>query len=370
MAKFLLFSDIHVHAHKKSQDRLQDCIKALEWVFETAVQKNVDAVLFGGDLLHDRQKIDSLTYNQIFNVLEKYQDKKFKTYLLLGNHDLWYATNWSVSSVRPFKALNNFEVIDETVSKDISGVNWHFIPYTHSPVEELEKVKNQVKNSYLIGHLAIDGAKLNSAGSIADVIIEHDGDMVVVGRDLFSAYKRAFFGHYHSWQKLTPTVEYIGSPLQLSFGEAGDKKFILLLDSDKDEIEYIENTFSPKHIYLAEKDLDNCQVEDLQKNFVCLISEQTDQHETKKNMLKVIEQMGAETVQVKKQVKQQEQHAITDAKLLLEDQDKLLQRYIDQIIDLKLDKNILLEIGNSIVREQTSQLPPAKAGSLSFQVSC
>ena len=82
----MLFSDIHVHPHKKSQDRLADCIKALEWVFEVAKNHNVDAVLFGGDLLHDRQKIDSLTYNQIFNVLEKQQNEKFKTYLLLGNH--------------------------------------------------------------------------------------------------------------------------------------------------------------------------------------------------------------------------------------------------------------------------------------------
>lgn len=192
MAKFMLFSDIHVHPHKKSQERLDDCIKALEWVFKVAEDEQVDAVLFGGDLLHDRQKIDSLTYNKIFNVLEQQQDKKFKIYLLLGNHDLWFATSHSVSSVRPFKALRNFEVIDRTQSINICDCNWHFIPYTHHPIEELEKLKGDIKNSYLLGHLAIDGAKLNSAGSMSDVIIEHDGDMVVIGKDLFHEYKRAF----------------------------------------------------------------------------------------------------------------------------------------------------------------------------------
>lgn len=354
MPKFILFSDIHVHAHKKSQDRLRDCIEALEWVFQTAEERKVDALLFGGDLLHDRQKIDSLTYNQIFNVLEKYQNKKFHTYLLLGNHDLWYATSLSVSSVRPFGALKNYTVIDRTCAKDICGVNWHFIPYTHHPIDDLETLKEQNNDSYLLGHLAIDGARLNAAGSLSDVIIEHDGDMVVVGKDLFHQYKRAFFGHYHSAQKLTSTIEYIGSPLQLSFGEAGEKKNIILLDSDTDTLEYIENTFSPKHFYIRENELENYTNEELSKNFVCLISEQNDQHETKKNMVRVIEQLGAQTVQVKKHVTQQEKHAIADAKLLLHDQDKLLERYVEQVENITLDKKKLLEIGTSIVR-QTSE---------------
>jgi len=69
--KFLLFSDIHVHPHKKSQDRLRDCLKVLDWVFETAIKKTVDFVLFGGDLLHDRQKIDTLTYVETYKILEK-----------------------------------------------------------------------------------------------------------------------------------------------------------------------------------------------------------------------------------------------------------------------------------------------------------
>ena len=351
MAKFMLFSDIHVHPHKKSQERLDDCIKALEWVFKVAEDERVDAVLFGGDLLHDRQKIDSLTYNKIFNVLEQQQDKNFKIYLLLGNHDLWFATNHSVSSVRPFKALRNFEVIDRTQSINICNCNWHFIPYTHHPIEELEKLKEDIKNSYLLGHLAIDGAKLNSAGSMSDVIIEHDGDMVVIGKDLFHEYKRAFFGHYHSAQKLTKTIEYIGSPLQLSFGEAGEKKHVIVLDSESNEISYIENTFSPKHLYIKADEIKNYSEADLKNNFVCIITDGTDQFEDKKNMSKVVEELKASSVQIKKQNKKIDEHAITDAKMLLADQNKLLETYVEQVQNIDLDKKKLLEIGLQIVRK-------------------
>lgn len=350
MPKFLLFSDVHVHPHKKSQERLQHCIEALEWVFETAKARKVDAILFGGDLLHDRQKIDSLTYNKVFNVLEKYQNECFKTHLLLGNHDLWFATDLSVSSVRPFKALKNFEVIDQTCAQNICGVDWHFMPYTHDPMDELTKLKDKINDSYLLAHIAVDGARLNSAGSIADVVIEHDGDMTVVGRDLFNFYKRAFFGHYHSAQKLSPTVEYIGSPLQLSFGEAHEKKHIILLDSETNELEYIENTFSPKHFYIKDNEIENYTSEELSNSFVCLITENTDSLSHKKNMSKVVEDLKASSVQVKKQVAKQDEHAIADVKTLMANQNTLLEKYVDHIVDLKLDKHKLMTVCDKIIK--------------------
>ena len=61
MGKVLLFSDIHIHPHKRRQDRLEDCLSVLDWVFSVAKDKGVKSVLFGGDLFHDRQKIDVYT---------------------------------------------------------------------------------------------------------------------------------------------------------------------------------------------------------------------------------------------------------------------------------------------------------------------
>ena len=68
------------------------------------------------------------------------------------------------------------------------------------------------------------GAVLNSGGQLSDVIVEHDGEMITVSKDLISSYKYAFFGHYHKAQVLSDNAEYIGSPLELSFGEAEEEK--------------------------------------------------------------------------------------------------------------------------------------------------
>ena len=64
--KILIFSDIHIHPHKKSAERLNHCLEALDWAFDTAKSKGIDKIIFLGDLFHDRQKIDVLAYQKAF----------------------------------------------------------------------------------------------------------------------------------------------------------------------------------------------------------------------------------------------------------------------------------------------------------------
>lgn len=350
MAKILLFSDIHVHNHKKSMDRLRDCLLCLDWCFQQACDLNVDAILFGGDLLHERQKIDSYTFTEVFKILEKYQNKKFRTYLLLGNHDMWFSNSWSVNSIYPFGALKNFETVTETKEIKVCDSNWHFIPYTHNPIEELEKLpKSNIKESYLLGHLAIDGSKLNSSGSIADVAIEHDGDMTKVDRSIFSAYKHSFFGHYHSAQKLAKNVEYIGSPLQLSFGEAHESKHIILLDTNTNQLKYIENNFSPKHFYIKDTELDDFDKNLLEKSFICILSETNLDAISKKELEKKLEGKDIASIQVRQNVKKMDEHVIQDAKSILSDENKLIEKYVEQVNPEGIDRESLISIGLEIL---------------------
>lgn len=350
MAKFLLFSDIHVHPHKQKTERLQDCLKALNWCFEVAEENAVDAVLFGGDLLHERQKLDSMTYVEVFKILDKWKNKNRPVYLLVGNHDMWFANAWTISSIYPFRAIENYHVVDQTQSINIAGVEWHFMPYTHNPIEELEKLpKSKVSKSYFLGHLAIDGAKLNSAGSISDVAIEHDGDMVKVEADFFKKYKRSFFGHYHGAQKLAKNVEYIGSPLQLSFGEANETKHVIILDSENDSVEYVENNFSPKHFYLNENNYREFDQTALENSYVDFSISDSSDIELKKQLEKFTEDTKVANLRIRCEPKKIQEHVISDVKKIISDEASLLSNYLKQEENTDLDKDILLEIGNKII---------------------
>ena len=355
--KLLIFSDIHIHPHKKSVERLEDCINALDWVFKTACSKNIKDIVFLGDLFHDRQKIDVLTYQKTFEVLEKYLlNNKINLYLLLGNHDLWHNQKWDVSSVNPLRNLPGVVVINEPTVRAISDdYLFGFLPYTHDPIEDLKKIekyweqecsKRKIDPPKIMGaHIAVDGAVWNvKYNTRAEVSIEHDGDMVKVGPNIFNKWKKVFLGHYHAEQKLSDIVEYVGSPLQLSFGEAFQDKHIIIYDIEKNSCEYVKNDFSPKHYIMGEDELDNYELEG---NFIRLEVKDitsTSMSEIRKNLVENKKVASMEITQnfIK------EQHVITDAKSILHNEEDMIEKYIEQV-SLDLNKDKLVSIGKKII---------------------
>lgn len=356
MPKFLLFSDIHIFQHKKSEDRLKDCLDCLVWVFETAKKNQIKNILFGGDFFHDRSKIESIVLHETFSVLKKYLDGSINFYILLGNHDLWYFEKTSISSVTAVSALPNVYIIDEPKQIIIDDISWHFVPFTHNPIEDIENLSNKnPQDSFFLGHLAVDGAKLNSKGSTADVEIEHDGEMTKVGPQIFSNYKHAFLGHYHNAQTISANTEYIGSPLQLSFGELEDKKNIIILEFIEDDfiVNYITNNFSPQHF---EGDIETIMKIDLnllRNSFVSVLVNNEEKDEVNKNV-KLLEEQGVSLIKIKKNVSEKNQGSelkqMEIAKEILGQSDKMVKKFVE-ISTTDLDKNLLISCGLDIINK-------------------
>lgn len=354
--KILVFSDIHIHPHKKSNERLDHCIEALDWVFRTAREKSIKNIVFLGDLFHDRQKIDVLTYQRTFEVFEKYLcDDDLNIFLLLGNHDLWHYQKMDVSSVNPLRKLPGVKVINSPSVQKISDgpedFYFGFLPYTHDPIEDLKVVEKKwesVPDGYpkvLGGHISVDGAVWNVRhNTLSEVTIEHDGDMVRVGSGIFKEWDRVFLGHYHAEQKLSENVEYVGSPLQLSFGEAFQKKHILVLDTKNMEAEYLENTFSPIHLILGQDELSS---HDLVGNFVRLEVKDIGGREMSDIRDKLVSESKVSTLEIK-QIRTKDDHSISDAKAILHKEEEMIQKYVEQAAADGLDKDILVKIGEQI----------------------
>jgi len=356
MPKILIFSDLHVHPHKRSTERLGDCLKSLEWVFETAKERNIDDIVFCGDLFHERQHIDVLTYQKTFNIVEKYSDS-FNLYLLLGNHDLWHFERWDVSSVNPFRSMKNVVVIDQPTSLDVNiqgkACKFGFLPYTHNPIKDLKNIEwtDGEYPKLLFGHVAIDGAMWNVKYKVtAEVNIEHDGDMIAVGPEIFDDWEQVFLGHYHAEQVLgdNGNIEYVGSPLELSFGEAFQDKHIIEYDLDTLEKVYIKNEFSPKHLILSEDDIDKYELEG---NFIRLEVNDLASADVieMRNELTENLKVGSLTIKQVQKSKEEEIELITEAKSILYQEDEMLEKYVNEVeIDEKLEKDKLLEVGKAI----------------------
>lgn len=355
--KILIFTDLHIHPHKKSSERLEDCLRALSWVFETAKKRKISNIIFLGDLFHDRQKIDVLAYQKTFDVMEKHLSVgSIKLHLLLGNHDLWHYQRLDVSSVNPLRTLPGVTVISEPCVREISdgteNFRMGFLPYTHNPHEDLKKVEKdwssfakEEERKILGGHIAVDGAVWNlKYNTLSEVTVEHEGDMVRVGSEVFKNWDRVFLGHYHAAQKLDDCVEYVGSPLQLSFGEAGQQKHLAVYDTLEDKIEYVINDFSPRHLILGEDEIDGVK---LKGNFVRLEVDDITDRRMSELRQSLVEHMGVGALEIK-QRHRDESHVIDDAKSILSDEDKMIERYVEQAAPEGLDKDTLIRIGTQI----------------------
>lgn len=358
--QILIFSDLHIHPHKRSTERLDDCLKVLDWVFKTAIEKNIRNIVFLGDLFHDRQKIDVLTYQKTFEVFEQnLKDNDLNVYLLLGNHDLWHYEKLDVSSVNPLRNLPRVRVINSPSVEKIEDENeqffFAFLPYTHNPIEDIKKIeedwssKVKKQKKVLGGHISVDGAVWNvKYNTTAEVTIEHDGDMIRVGPEIFRKWDKVFLGHYHAEQKLNEVVEYVGSPLQLSFGEAFQKKHILIFDTNTLDSEYIENSFSPKHFIIKEQEIEKF---DLSNHFVRLEVDDIMSSQLSDMRQKLIDESKVSSLEIK-QIPRKEDHLIKDAKAILQKEEEMLEKYVEQANVDNLDKELLIKIGSLICQSE------------------
>lgn len=356
MAKAAVFTDMHIHSHKDSVERLHDCLTVLEWIFKTAHDHECEHIIFLGDLFHERAKIDVLNYLRTFEVFMRWSTSvpSFDIHLLVGNHDMYHKEKWDVNSVKPLTALSNVHIIDEPKTINIGGLSIDFCPHTENPIKELAKLKKgRAKESLkcLMGHMAVHGAQLNKLyGTRADVIVEYDNDMLPVSVDIFNDWNQTFLGHYHGAQQLNEKVEYIGSPLQLSFGEAFQEKHIVILDLDTQEKEYVKNTFSPVHYIIEPHDVSTY---DLNNNFVRIVGNMTgkDIVDLKKT---VNDHYKVASLDFKQKEKKEEEDRVVveGAKDLLKDEDEMMATFVKKKgVPAGLDEKHLMEIGKFICKK-------------------
>jgi len=346
MCKFLIFTDIHIHTHKNSLKRLQDCLTTLEWTFETAISRNVKNILFLGDLFQDRQKIQILPYHKTYEMFLKYSEH-VNVYILVGNHDMWLANDCEISSVYPFKAIKNVTVIDKPTTLNIGGFSFDFLPYTNNPLESLKEFKKPSK--ILLGHISIDGAKLNSHYKrIAEVSVECEGDIQKIDSEKFSKWEKVYLGHFHIAQQIG-NIEYVGSPLELNFAEAFQEKHIILLNAETMEAEYIVNNFSPRHLILNEDEVSKF---DLENTFIRLEPKNiasADLVDMQKDLLN----KKALSVEISNMKKLSDQQEVNEAKQIIKTKDKfdMLKVYLDAVDCSNLDKELLLSVGQNLIEK-------------------
>jgi len=345
--RVLLTADLHIAPHKNSYDRLHDGIKVLEWICETAIKKDCDEVLFCGDLFQDRQRIQVYAYQKTFEVFLDYATR-VKWKLLLGNHDLWFAEKWDVSSVRPLSAVQNVEVVSRPCSTEIGGRWFDWLPFVKNPVKAIKDYfPGDHDGRILCAHIAVDGARQGCSSHTSDVSVEFEGDMVKVAPAAFEGWKYVFLGHYHLAQFLDERMQYLGSPYQINFSEVNHEPHVVLLDLDTLTLEYITNDFSPRHLIVKEDDLGKV---DMVNNFVQVVGSLTefDAFEVQRSLAnEQVRSLEFRAVRLKEELVDSSE--VSERFNLAEG--RTAERYVDAVGTNGLERQVLLDTAMEVVDE-------------------
>ncbi len=239
--KFAFIADLHLSRY--GQDKLEDetnlperlhSIKnALYEVGEYCYENDINTMIIGGDIYHNKSIIYAIAQEIMLNFFEQYQD--LEIIVIDGNHDLAGKGTEAISALRPIENCSNIEWITRSPS---GNSDLMYIPYSHDIVQRVKSNTSKI----LVSHFGLSEGVLNSGMSIiSDISISN-----LVGK-----YELVLLGHYHKPQEIIRDdirIYYVGSLIQLDWGEKGEEKRFLVVDTDTLHVDSILISKYRKHI--------------------------------------------------------------------------------------------------------------------------
>jgi DNA repair exonuclease SbcCD nuclease subunit len=194
--------------------RLMDLIDQLYRIRNLANERSVRWIFIVGDIFEERGKLDVVVLTLLLRCLWSYKKFGINVVLLVGNHDRIPAGEFhALEILRRSVAF----VIDKPTMLMCDKVNVLALPYDPESRHIAKSLKRHRKDAELIlMHVAVKGVRLPSGERWAEGIrLKHIPKKPVV-----------LMGHDHHHKQLRKKVWYVGSLLQLDWGDTGvDKVF-------------------------------------------------------------------------------------------------------------------------------------------------
>ena len=122
----VVFTDIHFGMKNNSRAHNQDCEDFIVWMIDEAKKRNITKCIFMGDWHHHRSSINVSTLNYTVSNLRRINDAFEETYMIMGNHDLYYREKREINSIPMALEYPNITVVNDgiLVKDDIAIVPW------------------------------------------------------------------------------------------------------------------------------------------------------------------------------------------------------------------------------------------------------
>jgi len=238
--------DIHVDKNK-NLPFIIDCCK---WIGDECVRQGIKLLIVAGDFANNRYRLDVYALNKMLDIVSYWNDLGLSIVFLLGNHELYHNQNLveenEITSIKVFK--KHCKVVERFECVEIAKTHLFFVPWMENKELFVETI-NQCTNSLdkdthaiLISHQELKGSIMND--------LAHTCDTTGIDTAILEPFDMCFFGHYHTRQRVSHNVWYLGSPVMLNFGDGIEPKGLTMYDTKTREVGFAEYPQYMKYITL------------------------------------------------------------------------------------------------------------------------
>lgn len=314
----------------------------LRFLLGTQEKEKPDLVVILGDLFHNHALLRSEILNLWIDYLKK---APVRHVLLVGNHD----ETAPGSGVHALSALDiqPHMVVPPLSNRTIGMSDWRelvFISYCHTGDRFKEQlaaaeILSDPERTILFAHQAFDGARYENGFYAPDAL----------HLNLVQPFKLVVSGHIHKRQEFT-NIWYPGSPYAQSFNDAGEEKYLWLLNTETLQRTPIETPF-PKYIIKEASASDMVSIfdkADTQNYYKIVVKDSKAAIQAMQN--------SVEFKQLKKDYKivvcpqYVDVVAATDRIADTVTPEAMVQTYISDIMQTELDRKVLLEESLKLLR--------------------
>lgn len=250
--KHIITTDTHIGRKNDSLSEIKQTSGFFDWVIEISKEKEIESLIHLGDWNHNRRSIAIPTLNESTNIINRITEQFKDTYILIGNHDLFYKNAVHPHSLEVFKSIDvpnqhTLSIIESPTVID----NIVLIPWLINDTDYHNIVNNEYGVKYAMGHLAINNIIMDRS--------EVRSKNETLNISDFQNYELVLSGHYHQYG-VYKNITYIAAPYHMDFNDYGNRG-IYIFDSDTGDTEFIEYTGAPKYYVVDAEDYDDSVIE-------------------------------------------------------------------------------------------------------------
>ncbi len=339
--KVAILTDSHYGA-KKGSKHLHDYFELFykNVFFPTLEEHKIETVIHMGDAFDSRKSIDyqSLEWAKrvVFDPLKKYE-----VHMIVGNHDCYLKNSNHINSPDLLlKDYPNIKTYSFPTNIKLGELDICFIPWICSEnFDETLKVIDNTKANILMGHLELNGFKVNK-----HLVMENHG----LDAKIFKKFKKVFSGHYHT-RSDNGKIFYLGNPYEMYWSDVNDTRGFHIFDTKTLEHTPINNQYKLFYnIYYDDTPYQTFDASKYSNKIVKVIVRKKSKPKSFEKFIDNLYKIGVQDLKIVEnfEIKENEDFVVEEEENTI----SVLNRYIDES-EFNFDKNIIKGIFENLYKQ-------------------